>query len=107
MSDTGGAPDLLALAAELAAGLEDVASEIQGSVASYHRGDVVFARVAADGLEIRLPEDIAEAAQRTPDAAALDGKPGWIRFTPRDRDRHVIDRATAWFQTAWRHASAR
>ena len=100
------APDLMVLAAELAGTLEGTAWDGDGGRVSYRRGDVVFARVSTDGLEVRLPEDIADAAERTPDTAALPGQPGWIRFTPRGSERHVIDRATAWFQTAWRHAES-
>jgi hypothetical protein len=92
------------LAAELAAEMGEVASSGDGGVVSYQRAGVVFARVSADALEVRLPGDIAEAAARTPDAVMVPGEVGWLRFTPRGRERHVTDRATAWFQTAWRHA---
>lgn len=92
------------LAAELAVELGEVSSAGDGGVVSYQRGGVVFARAAADALEVRLPGDIAEAAGRTPDTVSIPGERGWIRFTPRGRERHVTDRATAWFQTAWRHA---
>jgi hypothetical protein len=98
------APDLIALAAELAGDLEAVTSAKEGGLVVYQRRAAVFARVSADALEVRLPDDIAEAAERTPDTVSLPGQPGWIRFTPRSSERHVIDRATAWFQTAWRHA---
>jgi hypothetical protein len=98
------APDLIALAAELAGDLGEVTSVREGGLVVYQRSAAVFARVSAGALEIRLPDDIADAAERTPDTVSLPGRPGWIRFTPRGSERHVIDRATAWFQTAWRHA---
>ena len=60
--------------------------------------------VSSSALEVRLPADIAEAALRTPDTA-LTGERGWVRFTPPTDERHVTDRATAWLQTAWRHAA--
>jgi hypothetical protein len=100
-------PDLIALVAELAGDLEEVTSSKEGGLVVYQRRAAVFARVSADALEIRLPDDIADAAERTPDSVALPGQPGWIRFTPRSSERHVIDRTTAWFQTAWRHAGER
>jgi hypothetical protein len=53
---------------------------------------------------VRLPPDIAEAALRTPDTSALPEGPDWVRFTPASQERHDVDRAAAWFQTAWRHA---
>ena len=64
-------PDLMVLAADLAAELDDVGSAGDGGVVTYRRGGTVFARVSADALEVRLPADIADAALRTPDTAAL------------------------------------
>jgi hypothetical protein len=98
------APDLVALAAELASDLDEVTADRDGGEVSYRRGKAVFARASADALEVRLPDDIADAAERTPDTAAIPGQPGWVRFAPLGNERHVTDRAAAWFQTAWRHA---
>lgn len=67
---------------------------------------MVFAHVSSAGMEVRLPADIAEAALRTPDTAATAER-GWVRITPPTDERHVSDRATAWFHTAWRHAAGR
>ena len=75
-----------------------------GGVVTYRRGDAVFARATSDALELRLPEDIADAALRTPDTLPVPGQLGWLRFVPAEAERHVIDRATAWFRPAWRHA---
>ena len=100
-------PDLMLLASELAGELEGVSSSGDGGVVSYTREGAAFARLSADALDIRLPADIAEAALRTPDTTAVPGDTGWVRFAPRGRERHVTDRATAWFQTAWRHAGDR
>ena len=88
----------------MAADLEDVDSEETDGSVSYRRGAVDFARVTGAVLEVRLPEDIAEAALRTPDTLEVPGRPGWVRFAPAGSERHDIDRASAWFQTAWRHA---
>jgi hypothetical protein len=103
VSDDQG-PDLPALAAEVAAGLEDVEVSGDGGVVVYQRKGSVFARVTSDALELRLPEDIAEAAVRTSDTLAVPGRGGWVRLVPAEAERHVVDRARAWFQTAWRHA---
>jgi len=102
-------PDLMVLVADLAAELDDVSSEADGGIVTYRRGQAVFARVSADALEVRLPPDIAEAAALTPDAAELASPQGqgWVRFAPRTEERHDIDRAVAWFQTAWRHSEGR
>jgi hypothetical protein len=109
----------MVLASDLATELGEVASDGDGGVVSYRRGQTVFARVSADALEVRLPPEIADAAVRTPDTVDLPEGPGspqgagsgsppggpcWVRFSPRGRERHVVDRASAWFQTAWRHA---
>ena len=97
-------PALEGLIAQLADELEDVTISRQDAVSTYERAGSAFARHSADALEVRLPEDIGEAALRTPDTATMPGQPGWIRFAPRSSERHVRDRAEAWFTTAWRHA---
>jgi hypothetical protein len=99
-------PDLMVLSADLAAELGDVSSSGDGGVVSYQRTGTIFARVSADTLEVRLPADIADAALRTPDTSPIPGDTSWVRFTPRGRERHVTDRAAAWFEMAWRHAGA-
>ena len=107
---TVGPATVAALIGGIAAGLDDVRSgPSQGSLegSEHSRAGTVFARVAGDSLEVRLPEDIAEAAIRTPDTLPLPGQPGCVRFTPSSAERHVLDRAEAWFRTAWRHAEPR
>ena len=93
----------MVLVADLAAESDDVSSSgDEGMV--YRRGSVLFARVSADALEVRLPADIADAALRTPDTSAMPGRRRLVALQPVGRERHVVDRATAWFQMAWRHA---
>jgi hypothetical protein len=64
-----------------------------------------FARVARNVIEVRLPADIARAAMRTPDAGPSSLGQGWVRFSPRSTEPHVMDRARAWLITAWRHTA--
>jgi hypothetical protein len=97
------APDLAGLCADVADELDEVSRSPDGEATLYARGSAEFARVTHAALEVRLPGDIADAALRTTDTSAGD-QPGWIRFAPVNGERHVIDRASAWFQTAWRHA---
>ena len=97
--------DLTSLCADVAADLDGVTSSADGELTAYARGGAVFARVAAARLEVRLPADIAEAALRTPDTALDPDDRGWLVFTPAGTERHVTDRATAWFQLAHRHAN--
>jgi len=99
------APDLAGLCADLAQELDEVSSTTDGDAVAYSMGGAVFARVSGPALEVRLPVDIAAAALRTPDTALDPDDRGWIRFTPKDDEQHVTDRAKAWFQTAWRHAT--
>ncbi len=98
-------PDLAGLCADLADELDEVSRSVHGEVVAYARGGAVFARVSGTALEVRLPADIAAAALRTTDTSA-GSEPGWVDFTPKDDERHVGDRAAAWFQTAWRHAGS-
>jgi hypothetical protein len=98
------APDLAGLCADVAAELEEATSSADEGVTSYARGTAVFARVSVAGLDVRLPVDIAEAALMTPDTAVDPLDRGWVRFTPGNAERHVIDRARAWFEIAYRHA---
>jgi len=97
-------PALDDLVRVLAEELGEVTTSAAGDLTSYARARSAFARVSSDALEARLPEDIADAAVRTRDTVAIAGDTGWIRFTPTTAERDVIDRAEAWFRTAWRHA---
>ena len=98
------AADLVELLDALAAQLGEVTESRDGGATAYERVGTRFARSSPEGIELRLPPDIAEAALRTPDTEAVAGQPGWVRFRPRSTERHVSDRAEAWFRTAWRHA---
>ena len=107
MSDARSRPGerIAELIGSIAPSLDEVIAEPGAAGRTvYRRGGTEIARVDAQAFEVRLPADIADAATRTPDTVALDREPGWIRFTPRSDERHVGDRAEAWFRTAWRHA---
>jgi hypothetical protein len=100
-----GAPDLAGLCSGIADELDEVVVSSEGDGVVYARGGAVFARASGSTLRVRLPVDIAEAALRTPDTSLDPDDRGWIRFVPGADGQHVADRATAWFQTAWRHAA--
>ncbi|MFV2064408.1 MAG: hypothetical protein ACC726_13000 [Chloroflexota bacterium] len=93
------------LATGLAEELGDVRTSLEGEMTGYSRGDATFARASSNALEVRLPQDIAEAALRTTDSSVVPGEPGWVRFAPSASDPHAVDRSQAWFRTAWRHAA--
>jgi hypothetical protein len=103
---SGSAAHLAELIASIAPYLDNVIATVDDASGrtTYRRGEREIARMDARSLEVRLPSDIADAATRTPDTVPIVGEPGWIRFTPSSEERHVADRAEAWFRTAWRHA---
>jgi len=93
------------LFAALAPKLDEVNAEVRGEVTEYRRTDVRFAVVDADGAELRLQQEVAEAASRTPSATPSRRGPEWVRFAPPEVDGHALDRAEAWFLSAWRAAA--
>lgn len=97
-------PDLAGLCAGLAAELDEVTSSSEGDTVIYARSGIEFARTTGSGLQVRLPVDIAEAACNTPDTALDPDDRGWLVFSPSTDERHVTDRASAWFHIAWKHA---
>lgn len=83
----------------------DVAETTSGF--EYSNAGVPFAaRTASGTVELRLGEEIAEAARRTPDTTAAGRGPDWVRFAPDSWDEHAMDRLEAWFRVAWRLALA-
>ena len=76
-----------------------------GDTAEYLRDGQAFAVAEADAVEVRLHPEIAEAARRTPATAASSRGPEWVRFAPPELDQHALDRAEAWFLSAWRAAN--
>jgi hypothetical protein len=68
-------------------------------------GGTAFAAAVADTAEFRLGPVVATAARNTPDVAASSRGSDWVAFTPRELDRYSIDRAVAWFGSAYRNAS--
>lgn len=64
-----------------------------------------FAAATQSVADFRLPTMIARAALGTPDTGPSRRGRAWIAFTPQELDRFALDRATAWFGSAYRHAS--
>jgi hypothetical protein len=104
-------PAKVTLAEALAAGAASLgvpSSPGPGSGAvEYVRAERLFAAVEADGagVSFRLAPAVAEAAIRTPDTSPSDRGRGWVILKPERVDGHAIDRATAWFESAWRAAA--
>lgn len=97
----GSLPDLFTA---LAAKLGEVDADVRGELTEYRRGGTRFAVVNAAAAELRLHPEIAEAASRTPSTTASPRGPDWVRFAPPELDSHALDRAEAWFLSAWRAA---
>jgi hypothetical protein len=66
---------------------------------------VPFATLRGDQAEFRLDPLVARAALRTPDTTPSARGPEWVAFAPGELDDAAIDRAEAWFLSAYRHAS--
>ena len=92
----------------LAALLDEVDDVETPADREYARDGVVFAtRPEEDVIEIRLGDEIGEAALRTPDTQPSSRGPAWVRFAPPHWDEHAFDRLEAWFRVAWRMADGR
>jgi hypothetical protein len=93
---------------EAATGLPDIemAAEPDGSV-EWSIAGRLFAVLSGDGAaaDFGLDPAVAAAAARTPDVAPSDRGPGWVRFSPTVLDDHGVDRAAAWFASAYRRAA--
>jgi len=72
-----------------------------------HAGVVFATRPSENVIELRLGEEIGEAAMRTPDTQPSARGPDWVRFAPAQWDEHAVDRLEAWFRVAWRMAGSK
>lgn len=93
--------------AEAAAGLDPIEPRSgAGGVVEYLRAGRLVAILEAGGAaaSFLLSPAVADAALRTPDTAPSTRGRGWITLRPTLLDSHAIDRATAWLESAWRHA---
>jgi hypothetical protein len=68
-------------------------------------GEVPFAILSGNRAEFRLDPVVVAAALRTPDTAPSSRGSDWVAFAPVVIDDHVVDRAEAWFLSAYRRAS--
>jgi hypothetical protein len=73
--------------------------------ATWAAGPTVFATLVGDRAEFRLDPRVAAAALRTPDTEPSPRGTDWIAFAPTVVDDHAVDRAEAWFLSAYRRAS--
>jgi hypothetical protein len=66
-----------------------------------------FAALSGQTAEFRLTPAIARAALATADTAPSPRGTDWVAFSPAELDPFALDRATAWFASAHRHAAGR
>jgi hypothetical protein len=86
----------------LAGELEGVGRREAGKAVEYDRAGTLFATWEVGRFAFRLREDIVAAALRTPDTAPSARGSDWVALVPAAPDSFTLDRATAWFETAWR-----
>ncbi len=91
----------------LAGELAGVRRRAVGELVEFERAGIVFATRDAGRLSFRLRTEIVAAALRTTDTAASGRGPDWVVLAPAGSDaldEFTLDRATAWFEMAWRIA---
>jgi hypothetical protein len=93
---------------DLAEQLGEVEAVAIGEAIEYRRRGNAFAVVDGHATaELRLDVEVAEAARRTPATSASGRGVDWVRLSPRELDGPTLDRAEAWFLSAWRAAERR
>lgn len=94
--------EILEASATETPGVEVGISEDGTSTWSY--SGTVFAVLSADGATASFLLDpiVANAAARTPDVKRSRRGDGWVAMAPKVVDRHVYDRARAWFLSGHR-----
>jgi len=105
-----GEPTDLTLAEVLTAAAEDLpdvtgAATVDGTT-TWSRGGAPFAALTDGAAEFRLDPLVGRAALRTPDTTPSVRGADWITFAPATLDEGAVDRAEAWFLSAYRRAGA-
>ena len=95
---------LLDLLDEGAGELDQVERVPTGDAVEWRRGDRPFAAATGSAAEFRLDPPVSAAALRTPDTHPSARGTDWVRFEPAELDPPAVDRARAWFASAWRRA---
>jgi hypothetical protein len=103
-SGPGRAEDQVAAIDRLAHELEGIGRRESGPAVEFVRGGIVFAVRERGGHSFRLRPEIVLAALRTPDTSPSERGAEWIALTSTAADAFTLDRAKAWFETAWRLA---
>ena len=75
-----------------------------GTAVEFGRSGNPFAVVSGQAVDLHLDPEIADAALNTPGTQPSTRGAGWLRLTVDTGNPHDIDRARAWFLSAWRTA---
>ena len=94
--------DVLAAAAE---DLDGVIAATGDTGTSWSLAGRPFAALAGGRAEFQLDPLVAGAALRTPDTAPSARGGDWVAFAPDALDDPAVDRAEAWFLSAYRRAA--
>jgi hypothetical protein len=89
----------------LADELDAIHRHESGTLVEYVRSATVFAVRQGTVVGFRLRPEIVEAALRTPDTVRSSRGSDWVTLQPRVVDGFTLDRALAWFESAWRLAA--
>jgi hypothetical protein len=84
--------------------LDGVERRESGRTIEFVRGGIVFAVRDGLGQSFRLRPEIVQAALRTPRTSPSARGAEWIALDSDEADAFTVDRARAWFETAWRLA---
>ena len=88
-------------------GLVGETSDVTVRGSEYTRNGTLFAAHPDPNIvELRLGNEIAEAAMRTADTASSPRGEDWVRLSAKDWSS-ARDRLEAWFRVAWRLADRR
>jgi hypothetical protein len=85
--------------------LDGVERRAVGGGIEWAADSIMFAALAGDTAEFRLSPVVAAAARDTPDAGPSGRGGEWVAFSPPLLDRFALDRAVAWFGSAYRTAA--
>jgi|GEM_PF-1578412 hypothetical protein len=98
------APSLTEAVDRLADELDEIHRHESGTLVEFVRGATVFAARQGTVVSLRLRPEVAEAALGTSDTVRSSRGAGWITLQPKVVDGFALDRALAWFESAWRLA---
>lgn len=97
---------------DLSPAIDRLAGELEGTkrresagLVEFVRAGVVFATREGSRLSFRLRPEIVEAALHTPGTSKSARGAEWVALESSLPDEFTRDRATAWFETAWRMAA--